>query len=125
MTYPSRNSLISRGVGKSLRSPSGVAPAASSRMISVQRSIHSSQINTDEGPAISFLTSCWLLLQNEQCRTFSSADFFSDIDSNFHFRIVKGREQVPSQNSHSTALCRPWGRRTYTSRVDITRSIRP
>src|SRR5690606_20779840 len=48
-------------------------------MISVQRSIHSSQMNTD-GPAISLRTSCWLLLQNEQCSALSSVDpFFSGI----------------------------------------------
>jgi hypothetical protein len=32
--------------------------------------MHSSQMNT-EGPAISFLTSCWLLPQKEQCSVFS------------------------------------------------------
>jgi hypothetical protein len=39
-------------------------------MMSVQRSIHSSQIKT-EGPAINFLTSCWLLPQKEQYKTLS------------------------------------------------------
>ena len=34
-------------------------------MMSLQSSMHSSQMNTD-GPAMSFLTSCWLLPQNEQ-----------------------------------------------------------
>ena len=37
----------------------------SSRMISMQSSTHSSQMNT-VGPAISFLTSCWLFPQKEQ-----------------------------------------------------------
>src|SRR6266513_6428525 len=37
----------------------------SSRMISMQSSTHSSQINT-VGPAISLRTSCWLLPQNVQ-----------------------------------------------------------
>jgi len=32
--------------------------------------MHSSQIKTD-GPAISFLTSCWLLPQKEQYKTLS------------------------------------------------------
>jgi hypothetical protein len=34
-------------------------------MMSLHSSMHSSQMNTD-GPAISFLTSCWLLPQKEQ-----------------------------------------------------------
>ncbi len=37
--------------------------------------MHSSQMNTD-GPAISFLTSCWLLPQKEQYRTFSVGEPF-------------------------------------------------
>jgi hypothetical protein len=43
------------------------SPAAlvSSRMMSMQSSTHSSQMNT-VGPAISLRTSCWLLPQNEQ-----------------------------------------------------------
>ena len=40
-------------------------PVPSSRMMSLQSSMHSSQMNTD-GPAISLRTSCWLLPQNEQ-----------------------------------------------------------
>jgi hypothetical protein len=38
---------------------------ASSRMMSLLSSTHSSQINA-VGPAMSFRTSCWLLPQNEQ-----------------------------------------------------------
>ena len=39
--------------------------------------MHSSQMNT-EGPAMSFFTSCWLLPQKEQYRTFSpEAPFLS------------------------------------------------
>src|SRR6185295_9110450 len=41
----------------------------SSRMMSMQSSTHSSQMKT-VGPAISFLTSCWLLPQNEQYSVF-------------------------------------------------------
>src|SRR5271169_814262 len=41
----------------------------SSRMMSMQSSTHSSQMNT-VGPAISFRTSCWLLPQNEQYSVF-------------------------------------------------------
>src|SRR6478672_10323676 len=41
----------------------------SSRMMSMHSSTHSSQMKT-VGPAMSFLTSCWLLPQNEQYRVF-------------------------------------------------------
>src|ERR1700716_2619221 len=41
----------------------------SSRMISMQSSTHSSQMNT-VGPAINLRTSCWLLPQNEQYGVF-------------------------------------------------------
>src|SRR5260221_3827264 len=41
----------------------------SSRMMSMQSSTHSSQMNT-VGPAMSLRTSCWLLPQNEQYRVF-------------------------------------------------------
>src|SRR5215469_11305795 len=63
MTYVSRNSWISVGLGSSssLTSP---ASASSSSMISLQRSMHSSQMYTP-GPAMSFLTCFWLLPQNE------------------------------------------------------------
>ena len=57
---------ISRGVGRSDFAPlPPLSEAVSSRMMSLQSSMHSSQMKTD-GPAISFLTSCWLLPQNEQ-----------------------------------------------------------
>jgi len=42
-----------------------LSAALSSRMMSLHSSMHSSQMKTD-GPAISFLTSCWLLPQKEQ-----------------------------------------------------------
>jgi hypothetical protein len=43
--------------------------------------MHSSQMKTD-GPAMSFFTSCWLLPQNEQYRSFSPLeDFLSDMGS--------------------------------------------
>src|SRR5690606_31833006 len=65
MTYWSRIFLISSGVG-SLSPPFPLASSwISSRMMSLQRSTHSSQIKT-EGPAISLRTSCWLLPQKEQ-----------------------------------------------------------
>jgi hypothetical protein len=56
---------ISRGVGKSERPALAVSSGNSSRMMSLQSAMHSSQMNTD-GPAMSFLTSCWLLPQKEQ-----------------------------------------------------------
>jgi hypothetical protein len=59
----------------------------SSRMMSLHRSMHSSQMKTD-GPAISFFTSCWLLPQNEQYRSFSPLeDFLSDMGQ---FSLVTG-----------------------------------
>ncbi len=59
-------SQISCGLGRSLLAALAVVSgAASSRMMSLQRSMHSSQMNTD-GPAMSFRTSCWLLPQKEQ-----------------------------------------------------------
>src|SRR5690242_21094374 len=66
---------ISRGVGRS--DLAGLPPfsaALSSRMMSLHSSMHSSQMNTD-GPAMSFLTSCWLLPQKEQYSSFSPVDF--------------------------------------------------
>src|SRR5512135_3546253 len=82
MTYSSRMSQISFGVG---RSDFAVLPdlsaLVSSRMMSLHSSMHSSQMNT-EGPAISFLTSCWLLPQKEQYRSFSP-EFFSVIYASF------------------------------------------
>src|SRR4029453_11522902 len=66
MTYWSRICRISCGVGSLLLSArEDSAEAPSSRMMSLQSSMHSSQMNTD-GPAMSFLTSCWLFPQNEQ-----------------------------------------------------------
>src|SRR5688572_33408945 len=71
---------ISRGVGRSDLAPlPPLSEAVSSRMMSLQRSMHSSQMKTD-GPAMSFLTSCWLLPQKEQYRSFSPLeDFLSDM----------------------------------------------
>src|SRR4051794_33154104 len=63
MTYPSRNSRISAGLGNSSSFTSS-ASASSSSMISLHKSMHSSQMYTP-GPAISFLTCFWLFPQNE------------------------------------------------------------
>src|SRR6476661_9397235 len=72
---------ISRGVGRSDLAPlPPLSVAVSSRMMSLQSSMHSSQMKTD-GPAMSFLTSCWLLPQNEQYNSFSPLeDFLSDME---------------------------------------------
>src|SRR6185437_17157353 len=59
---------MSRGPGTPSRDLTNVV-LCSSRMMSMQSSTHSSQINT-VGPAISFLTSCWLLPQKEQYSVF-------------------------------------------------------
>src|ERR1044071_9841378 len=80
MTYWSRIWRISRGVGRSDLAPlAPLSEAVSSRMMSLHSSMHSSQMKTD-GPAISFLTSCWLLPQNEQYSSFSPEELFSDMD---------------------------------------------
>src|SRR5690554_7861761 len=65
MTYWSSTALISFGVGSLSELSSPAASSVSSRMISIHRSTHSSQMNT-EGPAISLRTSCWLFPQKEQ-----------------------------------------------------------
>src|SRR5487761_2533951 len=82
MTYSSRMSQISFGVGRSdLAILPDLSVPVSSRMMSLHSSMHSSQMNT-EGPAMSFLTSCWLLPQKEQYRSFSPV-FFSVIYASF------------------------------------------
>src|SRR5690606_33276164 len=65
MTYWSRMPLISLGAGSFCALLSAWASCTSSRMMSLHRSTHSSQIKT-EGPAINLRTSCWLLPQKEQ-----------------------------------------------------------
>ncbi|SPA24451.1 hypothetical protein CBM2637_A130050 [Cupriavidus taiwanensis] len=87
ITYWSRLSRISWGVGRSERAAVAASfsdAVASSRMISLHRSMHSSQMNTD-GPAISFLTSCWLLPQKEQYRSFSLDEPFLSAIGISHF----------------------------------------
>src|SRR5690606_6161029 len=77
-------------------------------MMSLHRSMHSSQMNTD-GPAISLRTSCWLLLQNEQWRTLASAEpFFSGI--NMCIAYISGRARSgPAQALASRRLGSPGG----------------
>src|SRR6266571_6597967 len=79
ITYWSSRSQISCGVGRSDLAPATDSTfEVSSRMMSLHRSMHSSQMNTD-GPAMSFFTSCWLFPQNEQYNCFSLPLFLSDI----------------------------------------------
>src|SRR6195256_5879138 len=68
MTESSRTLQISFGVGMPSRDFTS-EDLFSSRMMSMQSSTHSSQMNT-VGPAISLRTSCWLLPQNEQYSVF-------------------------------------------------------
>src|SRR5437763_11669525 len=75
MTYSSRNFLISWGVGSEERVPR-FSNLLSSAMMSLQTSTHSSQMKT-VGPAMSFRTSFWSLLQNEQRRTSVSPAFLT------------------------------------------------
>jgi hypothetical protein len=67
ITYWSRLDLISAGWADPTWPDLAELGSAgvSSRMMSLHSSMHSSQMKTD-GPAISFLTSCWLLPQKEQ-----------------------------------------------------------
>src|SRR5207245_10098732 len=74
MTYSSRNFLISWGVGSDDRVPR-FSNRLSSAMMSLQTSTHSSQMKT-VGPAMSFRTSFWSLLQNEHRRISLSPFFF-------------------------------------------------
>src|SRR5204862_6381097 len=68
ITSSSSTRQISRGPATPSRDLTNVV-LCSSRIISMQSSTHSSQITT-VGPAISFLTSCWLLPQKEQYSVF-------------------------------------------------------
>src|SRR3954453_19504632 len=68
MTESSSTLQISFGVGIPSRDLTS-EDLFSSRMMSMQSSTHSSQMNT-VGPAISLRTSCWLLPQNEQYSVF-------------------------------------------------------
>src|SRR5690606_26933030 len=80
ITYWSRMVLISAGEGRPALGAAAPSASdwASSRMMSLHNSMHSSQMNTD-GPAMSLRTSCWLLPQKEQYRSFSLDPFFSDM----------------------------------------------
>src|SRR3990170_3849429 len=73
MTYWSRNSQISIGLGSSSHLRSELSESSSS-MISLQRSMHSSQMYTP-GPAMSFLTCFWLFPQKEHFSRSESPNF--------------------------------------------------
>src|SRR5690554_1528490 len=72
-------------------------------MMSLHRSMHSSQMNTD-GPAMSLRTSCWFFPQKEQCRALSSLEpFFSGIG----FRINQCVAARRRESGDRPASCRP------------------
>src|SRR5438094_10599842 len=98
MTYSSRNFLISWGTGSDERAPPRVSNRLSSAMMSLQTSTHSSQMKT-VGPAISFRTSFWLLLQKEHRRT-SSVFFFMA----FSFQVASVSRLKPT-TAASLASC--------------------
>src|SRR6516225_1822393 len=81
----------------------------SSRMMSMQSSTHSSQMNT-VGPAMSFLTSCWLLPQKLQYRVLreSPPDLAAGI-SLTHLRL--GGSQEACEPATKTMLNVPPGSR--------------
>jgi hypothetical protein len=88
-------------------------------MISLQSSMHSSQTKT-EGPAISFLTSCWLFPQNEQYRVFSlEVPFFSAMETVpfQQFGVMIPKSAAPP--------CDPAGAPGYQERLAITWSTSP
>src|SRR5438552_1371221 len=68
-------------------------------MMSLQSSMHSSQMKTD-GPAMSLRTSCWLLPQNEQYSSFSPEELFSDMA----LHVLPGHENLV----HYPVLYRVW-----------------
>src|SRR5271166_6627182 len=88
MTYPSRNSRISAGLGSSSSFTSS-ASASSSSMISLHRSMHSSQMYTP-GPAMSFLTCFWDFAQKlHLTRSPPSPNFATACP--FPFRVAPGQ----------------------------------
>src|ERR1700733_13577429 len=97
MTYSSRNFLISWGVGSEER-VARFSNLASSAMMSLQTSTHSSQMKT-VGPAISLRTSYCAFLQNEQwysgCTAFLERSGFlrQNMPSFFPARFGFGRLQ--------------------------------
>src|SRR5436190_14509532 len=68
-------------------------------MMSLQSSMHSSQMNTD-GPAMSLRTSCWLLPQKEQYSSFSPDELFSDMA----LHVLPGHQNLV----HYPVLYRVW-----------------
>src|SRR6478609_1581649 len=100
MTYSSRNFLISCGTGREERAPPRASNLLSSAMMSLQTSTHSSQMNT-VGPAISFLTSFWSLLQNEQ-RRISPSPFFLTIG------VARGQEAGTGADTRLGSMLHPF-----------------
>src|SRR5690606_11395329 len=95
--YSSRKSKISRGLGRST-SPSSLASASSSSMISLHRSMHSSQMYTP-GPAMSFLTCFWLFPQNEHLSRSAPSP-----RATLHHHLVRYCDppDVPTTTAHPT-----------------------
>src|ERR1700744_2382753 len=86
---------MSRGPGTPSRDLTRVV-LCSSRMMSMQSSTHSSQMNT-VGPAISLRTSCWLLPQKEQYSVFFES---LEVDLVIAFPIFLG---PPSRQRQQTS----------------------
>src|ERR1700712_885763 len=128
ITYWSSSAAISCGVGRSDLVPvTDSTSEVSSRMMSLNRSIHSSQMNTD-GPAMSFLTSCWLLPQNEQYKSFSPLEpFFSDMLPVPHYalnsnQLYRGFRSPPNPGGPRRArTCA--GRNNAPLQVSVTRVL--
>src|SRR5437868_11485549 len=84
---------MSRGPGTPSRDLTSVV-LCSSRMMSMHNSTHSSQMNT-VGPAISFLTSCWLLPQKEQYSVFfESPPLALVITDSLHASSARRRQET-------------------------------
>src|SRR5690606_35960054 len=89
-------------------------------MISLQRSMHSSQMYTP-GPAISFLTCFWLLPQNEHLsRSAPSPTRAIGTSCSSGFLLGARRPADPGAQHHCT-LCRPGDARANTGRVSAAR----
>jgi hypothetical protein len=97
---------MSKGVGSPFFASLAISVAGnSSRMMSLHKSMHSSQMKT-EGPAMSFFTSCWLLPQNEQYKFFSETEPFLSAINNalwFYFpMITKEKRRSPGKGAPSS-----------------------
>src|SRR5258708_16524097 len=115
MTYSSRRPLPSFGFGRVVSCC--CSSIRSSAMMSRQMSTHSSQMYT-VGPAISFLTSRWDLLQKLQRKTSPLFPFFDMSNWSFVWSAVK--DFRPSVQPKSTE---GWSRAFQPSRVVNTAQL--